>query len=132
MNKFVKLIISLVLLIGLTNSEVLPANEKIANLVKDFAKNINKSDIIEAGKIIASLVEKFQEIKSEKTKPLLFLGMAAAEAKTGDEDACLQILENLEKDAKTMLTNIFSDIHKVKEALDDFMAQIKNIKNVCF
>lgn len=129
MNKFAKFLISTILLIGLVNSQMLPNTDKVADLVQDILKDVNKSDIIEAGKKLGKILENFQKIKSEKTKPEIFLGLAAEQK---EEDPCLQILENLENDAKTMLKNIFSDIQKVKEALDDFMANIKNIKNVCF
>ena len=66
MNTFVKLIISLVLLIGLTNSTLLPIDQEISGILKDLVKNINDSDIIEAGKKIESIIETFQGIGSGK------------------------------------------------------------------
>ena len=130
MNKLAKLLISLVFFIGLINSEVLPANEKIFEIADNLMKNINDSDFIEAGKAIATFVEIFQEMKSEKSKSnLMNLFLANHELKL--DDACLQLLEALVADAKTMLKHVFTDLNKVKEALDDFMNQIKNIPNVC-
>jgi hypothetical protein len=132
MNTFVKLIISLVLLIGLTNSTLLPIDQEISGILTDLVKNINDSDIIEAGKKIESIIETFQGIGSGKLlQNSMSLFLADNEEEFKNNDPCLQILEALVADAKTMLSNVFHDLNKVKEALDDFMNQIKNIKNVC-
>ena len=83
--------------------------------------------MIEAGKKIVQVVENIQTVKSEQTKPFNFLGAASLKS----DDDCLQILVNLENDAKAILSNLFTDINAVKAALDDFMTNIKSIPSVC-
>ena len=125
MNTFVKLIISLVLLIGLTNSTLLPIDQEISGILTDLVKNINDSDIIEAGKKIESIIETFQGIGSGKLlQNSMSLFLADNEEEFKNNDPCLQILEALVADAKTMLSNVFHDLNKVKEALEPHLIQL--------
>lgn len=88
---------------------------------------LEEKDLTEAGRTLAKVMDKFGEFKLQGLqKNLLFLA-----SKVKSEDPCLQILENLIADCKTMLKNIFSDINEVKRALDDFMAKIKTVPDVC-
>jgi len=98
---------------------------KLWNLIDE----LKKEDLTEAGVTFGQILNNFANSDFAKQENLTFLA-DAAKAKIVN-DGCLDVLNRIEADIKTMISNLFSDIRKVKAALDDFFVQLKTIPNVC-
>jgi len=88
--------------------------------------DLKKEDLTQAGKILGEILNMFLNSKFSKKDGLVFL---ADDSKSND--ACMDILQQIQVDVKTMMSNLFSDMSKVKSALDDFFVQLKNIPSAC-
>lgn len=104
---------------GLNNLVGFSSIKKLWNLLSE----LKKEDLTEAGITLGEIAKGFVDSKFSDNKSLSFLGIP--------NDACLDILEKIKKDLQTMISSLFSDIKKVKEALDDFFVQVKTIPSVC-
>lgn len=95
----------------------------------DLVGNLKKEDLTKAGVTLGEILKKF--INSDFTKKNKGLNFLADIQLGGDNDACLDILNQLLADVKDIGSNVFKDISKVKVALDDFFVQLKRIPSVC-
>lgn len=86
---------------------------------------LNKDDLAEAGNTLKALLKKFLQPEIKETQSIVLLEEMS-------DDRCLEVLKNIKNDMRIILLNIFRDVKKVKEALDDFVFQLKSIPNACF
>jgi len=94
----------------------------------DLESELKKEDLTEAGKIIGEILRVFVDSSFFKDNNfnLNFLQLISK-----NNDDCLDLLEKIKINVEDMISFIHKDLSKFKNALDDFLVNLKNVPSKC-